>query len=256
MERLVAELEDSQMPLTSKVLGHTKAVVIGFSSPFIATGKAVIFHPIDTATSLLSSLGTGGLLFIDNAGQILFHPIETTKEFFANIDQLSTAIKEDPERVKQELLYETVGGQLLLQKLEECGQDEFAQTECGAEITGAIIEGILLSKGASWVSKEIKIVEKADDLADLSKISIPKKIVDQMSKRGWTDDLLKSTRNNSFTTREALNKATGNKATAYFNKDGSYIVIDDITNDIIQISNRFDPNWFPDPTIINPYISK
>jgi len=55
-------------------------------------------------------------------------------------------------------------------------------------------------------------------------------------------------------TREAANRATGNKATAYFNKDGSYVVRDNITGDIIQISNRYDLNWVPDATIKNPYL--
>ncbi|QNT75857.1 colicin E5-related ribonuclease [Dehalogenimonas etheniformans] len=32
-------------------------------------------------------------------------------------------------------------------------------------------------------------------------------------------------------------------ATAYFDKDGSYVVRKDKTGDIIQISNKNDPNW-------------
>jgi hypothetical protein len=77
-----------------------------------------------------------------------------------------------------------------------------------------------------------------------------------MGRRGWTKELIHETVNNPFTTRVASNRATGNAATAYFQKNGSYIVKDNITNEVIQISNRLDPKWVPDATIINPYIPK
>lgn len=75
-----------------------------------------------------------------------------------------------------------------------------------------------------------------------------------MGKRGWTEQSINNTVNSPFTTRTATNKANGNNATAYFNKDGSYVVRDDVTKDIIQVSNRNDPNWIPDATINNPYL--
>ncbi len=77
-----------------------------------------------------------------------------------------------------------------------------------------------------------------------------------MAGRGWTKELIHNTVNNPFTTRVATNRATGNTATAYFQKNGSYIVKDNVTNHVIQISNRLDPKWIPDATIINPFIPK
>ncbi|MBB1287395.1 hypothetical protein HRH25_23670, partial [Flavisolibacter sp. BT320] len=82
------------------------------------------------------------------------------------------------------------------------------------------------------------------------------KIAKQMVKRGWTKDLIHKTVNNPYTKRAATNKETGNAATAYFTKDGSYVVRDNITGQIIQVSDRLDPKWIPDPTIIKPYIPK
>jgi hypothetical protein len=73
-----------------------------------------------------------------------------------------------------------------------------------------------------------------------------------MSTRGWTKELIHKTVNNAFKTRSAVNKATGNTATAYFTKEGSYVVRDNVTGEIIQISNRFDPKWIPDKSIVNP----
>ena len=82
------------------------------------------------------------------------------------------------------------------------------------------------------------------------------KISKQLAKRGWSDDLISKVINKPYTTRVATNKATGNKATAFFAKDGSYVVKDDVTREIIQVSNKADINWVPDPTIVNPYIPK
>jgi RHS repeat-associated protein len=87
--------------------------------------------------------------------------------------------------------------------------------------------------------------------------SIPAKIAKQLAKRGWTDDLIQKVINKAHTTRKATNRATGNPATAYFTKDGAYVVVDDVTKEIVQVSNRIDiKNWIPDGTIIDPYIPK
>ena len=49
--------------------------------------------------------------------------------------------------------------------------------------------------------------------------------------------------------RKALNKATGNVATAYFTSSGAYVVIDNVTKEIVQLSNINDSNWVVDATI-------
>ncbi|WPV63897.1 colicin E5-related ribonuclease [Chitinophaga sp. LS1] len=61
---------------------------------------------------------------------------------------------------------------------------------------------------------------------------------------------------NPYTTRQAMNKATGGEATAYFQENGSCIVKDNTTNAVIQISDRTNPKWVPDETIFNSYIPK
>ncbi len=83
--------------------------------------------------------------------------------------------------------------------------------------------------------------------------TINQKINNQMDKRGWTNQSINNTVQNPYRTSDALNKATGNPATAYFNDDGSYVVVDNYTNAVIQISDRYDPNWVPDSTIENPF---
>ena len=90
-------------------------------------------------------------------------------------------------------------------------------------------------------------------LSDDVSTNISDKISRQMGKRGWAVGDIEETINSPHTTRSAVNKANDNPATAFFNKDGSYVVRDNKTGNVIQISNKNDPNWVPDPTIKNPY---
>ena len=75
-----------------------------------------------------------------------------------------------------------------------------------------------------------------------------------MERRGWTIQSVTETINSPYTTRSSVNRGTGNTATAYFNENDSYVVIDDVTNEVVQVSNLYDPSWGPDRDIINPYI--
>lgn len=75
----------------------------------------------------------------------------------------------------------------------------------------------------------------------------------KLGNRGWSDNLIDNTISNPVSTSAAMNKATGNSATAFFTKGGSYVVRENITGTIIQISDRTDPLWIPDSTIRNPY---
>lgn len=99
---------------------------------------------------------------------------------------------------------------------------------------------ILIRAFFKWIFKSgSKIVFKYDD-----------KIAKQMGKRGWTDDLIEDTLNKPHKTKawtDTRHQKDGTKknepATAYIRKDGSYVVRNNNTGEIVQISNRNDPNW-------------
>lgn len=75
-----------------------------------------------------------------------------------------------------------------------------------------------------------------------------------MTQRGWTESTVRDTVSNPYTTRVSTNKATGNSATVYYNEAGGYVIIDDITKAVVQVSDNINPStWIPDPSIINPY---
>ena len=79
------------------------------------------------------------------------------------------------------------------------------------------------------------------------------KISGQMNSRGWTSKDMNNVIQDPYTTRAAVNKATGNPTTAYYNQAGDYVVRDNVTGSIVQISHVGDINWIPDSTIVNPY---
>lgn len=83
------------------------------------------------------------------------------------------------------------------------------------------------------------------------------KLSNQMSNRGWTKELVENIVDDSYTTRVSINKATGNSATVFYTKQGSYVIVDDVTKSIVQVSDNINPStWVPDMSIIDPYILK
>ncbi|MEQ8754545.1 MAG: colicin E5-related ribonuclease [Coleofasciculus sp. G1-WW12-02] len=80
------------------------------------------------------------------------------------------------------------------------------------------------------------------------KISI--KIEKQLSKRGWTLESVMETINKpAYTkpTRDERHRSDATQAndpaTAYYRNDDNYVICNDITGDIVQISNTFDLEW-------------
>lgn len=117
----------------------------------------------------------------------------------------------------------------------------FIGAVAGAAIGAAAGYAIGIAIGAS-----VTTATTAKGFANAFKIT--SKISKQMARRGWTDKLIKDTILKNVE-RKAINKATGNAATAYFTSSGAYVVIDNITKEIIQISDRYDLNWVVDATI-------
>ena len=76
------------------------------------------------------------------------------------------------------------------------------------------------------------------------------KILQQMRKRGWSVDSVAATINTPARTAATLDERynpdgtqKNEPATVYYRGDGHYVVCNDITGDIVQVSNTNDPNW-------------
>jgi RHS repeat-associated protein len=86
---------------------------------------------------------------------------------------------------------------------------------------------------------------------DPSQLLFSDKITDQLGRRGWTRQGIEELIGNPALTRKnpgILNRATGNPVTYFYRADGYYVVVDDISGEIVQISNTFDPNWIDEMT--------
>ena len=82
----------------------------------------------------------------------------------------------------------------------------------------------------------------------------------QLAQRGWSTGSINKLVNNPFTTRAATNRATGNAATAFVRADGHYVVRDNVTGELVQMSDtRFTigtgaGQWVPDSSIVDAFI--
>ena len=77
--------------------------------------------------------------------------------------------------------------------------------------------------------------------------------------RGWTPASIDAAVNGPARTGTTINHATGNPATAYFNESGHYVVRDNVTGNLVQMSNQNFPigsgagHWTVDSNIqMNP----
>jgi hypothetical protein len=92
-----------------------------------------------------------------------------------------------------------------------------------------------------------------DELGDTAKISIKfsTKIEKQLVKRGWARESIEELVTKPTLTRRSsdiVNRATGNPVTYFYRQDGYYVVIDDITGEVVQISDLTNPGWVDEMT--------
>jgi hypothetical protein len=92
-----------------------------------------------------------------------------------------------------------------------------------------------------------------DPLGHASKgnLWIPQKKVNQVTNRGWTLESIEDVVENPAMTRSdptIINRATGNPVTYYYRADGYYVVIDDVTGQVVQVSDLFNPSWIDEMT--------
>ena len=108
------------------------------------------------------------------------------------------------------------------------------------------------AKGIHEIIVNIVVEEVVDGIVQM--VSHPRtltyddKIQGQMNKRGWTETDIPGTFAHPRQTARTIDRTgrtdgTGEPATAYFDKDGNYVVVNDRTGKIVQVSDKKDPNW-------------
>jgi filamentous hemagglutinin len=81
-------------------------------------------------------------------------------------------------------------------------------------------------------------------------VHINRKIAAHLTVRGWTEHEIRAAVDRGSIGR-SIDHAEGesNPATVYGSKQGGYVVINDRTGRVVQISDRTDPGWLPDSRI-------
>lgn len=119
------------------------------------------------------------------------------------------------------------------------------ESTLGAGLSGATSSASPVSPSAVEVSSVPEVFVAADTASDA--LSYSAKITKQIGPRGWTKDSISETINNPETTHPVWDYTTGDKlpATAYVQRGGGYVVVNDSTGEIVQVSDLTNPNWKP-----------
>jgi RHS repeat-associated protein len=123
-------------------------------------------------------------------------------------------------------------------------------------------KGTRLMKAKPWLMKVLKLERKAQRVGKAAEVAkgaslmlgpatrFGEKIENQLARRGWTKRLVKSTLDDparTVATRDVRHLPGGTRisdpATAYYSRRGGYIVRNNRTGDIVQVSNRTNPGW-------------
>ncbi len=115
-------------------------------------------------------------------------------------------------------------------------------------IAGAIV-GTVVVVAVAVAINEIDNDGQEDSTPTGDDVNIDDKIEEQLDERGWSEEEVRD-----LTTEEPSGKSVDNTgrrsdpATVYGDKDG-YVVVNDETGDVVQVSDKHDPNWIPDDRI-------
>ena len=226
------------------------STLVCFPEPLVTRTHA---KPLTFSEQLLEgivALGKGSIDFIDNMSQHLANAV-LTFDLVETLKGISNIVVH-PIQTLQGLYYYSEG--LIYAILDG---DMYAI----GGYAGDFATIVLFKQAAGYYLGQIKSVVQYGKMVRISKaagelINYGQKSENYLTKRGWTWNSAKEVVNNPYTTRQAFSRVTQNSATAYYNKIGEYIVVDNITGELVQASMRGDLFWNPDPSIINPYIPK
>ena len=82
---------------------------------------------------------------------------------------------------------------------------------------------------------------------DATSLAFSQKILSQLASRGWTQGSVEDTYAQPFATHDVWDFTSGGKepATAYVQPGGGYVVVNDDSGQVVQVSDLNNPNWKP-----------
>lgn len=169
-----------------------------------------------------------------------------------------------PNLVVQKLVKEKITGgtQLfavtaLLSALCDSILKTHAQIEEAKKKLAPILESRKKAEGEKKAGENKVKEEEAKVKGKTPEIKIEGKIKGQMGERGWTDQDIKNTvaqgaSGDSFDKRKPKNTDDGlgrNDPATVYGQPGKYVVVNDRTGEVTQVSDKTDPDWIDDSRI-------
>ena len=117
-----------------------------------------------------------------------------------------------------------------------------------------LIQAIDGTEGSGQDYGDISTNPRKSESANLDQIFIPDNKSRQIPQRGWSLESIKQVVANPAMTRSTLdnihvyNRENGNPVTYYYRLDGHYVVIDNLTNQVVQVSDLSDIGWIDEMT--------
>ncbi|MBI1925686.1 hypothetical protein HYR99_15705 [Candidatus Poribacteria bacterium] len=72
-----------------------------------------------------------------------------------------------------------------------------------------------------------------------------------MGKRGWTKADIQKTVEHPHQTGRAIDRTSGDEpVTVYFDATENYVVVNDRTGNVVQLSDKTDSDWQPDSSFV------
>jgi hypothetical protein len=100
--------------------------------------------------------------------------------------------------------------------------------------------------------------ENAEDLPTGDDVVIDGKVGGQIEGRGWTEEEIRDLTLTEPTGKSVDKRSPGktddgqgrdDPATVYGTPDGGHIVVNDVTGEVVHVSDKSNPNWAPDDRI-------
>lgn len=114
-------------------------------------------------------------------------------------------------------------------------------------VTEHRVADLAVSRGSQSRDDSTRLVRPVLAAEDGSRLSYSSKILGQMGPRGWTQATVEDTVDNPVATHNVWDLTSGSPqpATAYESSNGGYVVVNDATREVVQVSDVNNTNWKP-----------
>jgi len=241
-------------PLSKAVANGTQAAVQLAASKFPEQTAAVPGAPFDPVGS-------------DRRSQAFICPHNLDRPRFAPVGSCASVLQTVGDGIDATITFvDDATGNIVSKQWSELPERTRNQIKGGVKIISIALPGTSVTAIAK-IKKAGKLPKPGKGVASTGlnqglKTNVPTsgRKFNQLTSRGWNQSSIDDVVRNSVHQSSTVNRANGNPATAYFRSDGHYVVRDNVTGDLVQMSDTNlrvgtrPEDWKVDDAITDPYI--